>query len=101
MPTRFIDRQGKEVPNGTKCLAVHKNKNSSMTVYHKSEVNELINDIKAAGRTGPMTTMEYWQPIVPLYACAYEVPDGCDAGQCSIGSCSFVDDPDWPHCMCL
>jgi hypothetical protein len=44
---RFVDRQGKEVINGTKCLAVRNNRDGSSTVYAASEedMKALINDL--------------------------------------------------------
>jgi hypothetical protein len=99
---RFIDRQGKEVPQGTKCLAVRNNGDGSSTIYSKSEedLKALINDMKSAGITGPETTMAHWQPSL-LGLCIYTVPDGCDAGTCSSGSCTRVDSGDYSYCACL
>jgi hypothetical protein len=99
---RFVDRQGKEVPNGTKCLAVRKNGDESTTIYYKSEEDftALAHDMKSSGVTGPETTIDYWRPSL-LWDCQYEVPDGCDAGGCSVGSCSRVDRGDYSYCMCL
>jgi len=34
---RFIDRQGKEVADGTKCMAVRNNRDGSSAVYFNSE----------------------------------------------------------------
>ena len=99
---RFIDRQGKEVPNGIKCLAVRKNGDGSSTIYSKSDedLKALINDMKSSGITGPETTMDHWGPVL-LGLCEYTVPDGCDAGTCSIGSCTEVVRGDYYYCMCL
>lgn len=99
---RFIDRQGKEVPNGTKCLAVRNNGDGTSTIYSRSEedLNALINDMKSSGITGPETTMDYWR-TPELLPCAYVVPDGCDAGTCSVGHCQKVVRGDHEYCMCL
>jgi hypothetical protein len=95
---RFLDRHGTEFSNGTKCLAAHNNGDGTSTIYFKTEedLNALILDMKSSGITGKHTTRDYWQPVL-LSECSYQVPDGCDAGSCSIGSCSLVDDPDYPH----
>lgn len=100
---RFIDRQGKEVPQGTRCAAVRNNGDGSSTIYIKSkaDLNALINDMKSAGITGPETNMDYWTAARPLLDCSYSVPDGCDAGTCSIGSCTKVVRGDYEYCMCL
>jgi hypothetical protein len=97
---RFIDRQGKEVPNGTKCIAVRDNGDGTSTCYSGSDMEALIKDMKSSRVTGPQITAEYWKPTL-LMDCAYAVPDGCDAGQCSIGSCTLVVNGDYRHCMCL
>jgi hypothetical protein len=60
---RFVDREGKEVPNGTKCLAVHDNGDGTITVYRKSEddLKALIADMKTAGKSGTKITTDYWK----------------------------------------
>jgi hypothetical protein len=98
---RFIDREGKEVPNGTKCLAVRNNGDGSSTIYSEEDLNALIDDMKSSGITGAETTMDHWRPILLLLDCRYAVPDGCDAGTCSIGSCQRVNSGDYSYCMCL
>lgn len=39
---RFVDRQGKDVPNGTRCLAVHDNGDGTTTIYYKSVTEVLV-----------------------------------------------------------
>ncbi len=102
---RFIDRQGREVPNGTKCLIVRNNGDDSSTVYYTSDedLNALVNDMKSSGIIGPKTTTDYWRSvIIPNTDCAYRVPDGCDIGGCSNGNeCTAVVDGDYTYCSCV
>ncbi|MDB5596262.1 MAG: hypothetical protein JWM36_3223 [Hyphomicrobiales bacterium] len=99
---RFIDREGKEVQQGAKCLAVRDNGDGSTTVYFKSEedLKVLTANMESSGITGPETTLDHWRPGL-LSQCSYTVPDGCDAGTCSVGSCTSVVRGDYRYCMCL
>jgi len=98
---RFVDRNGKDVSDGTRCLAVRNNGDGTSTIYAFNDLDTLVNDMKSSGLTGPETTPEYWKQAAFHRDCQYTVPDGCDSGTCSIGSCSRVDTGDYSYCMCL
>jgi hypothetical protein len=52
--------------------------------------------------TGLSGSVSSWRSVL-LSDCSYQVPDGCDAGACSVSNqtCTLDDDPDYPHCICI